>query len=194
MLSVGVAVGLLAVSGPGAAQTAASASESSSEGGVPLAHLIALVSKKSGKRFVVDPRVRAEVTVLGQDPSSVSYGDLLTILEVYGFTGVEGGGYVRVIPDANVRYMAPLISGKEAHPDSEWVAKVIPIHNVSAAQLVPILRPLIPQQGQLAALPCVNMLTIVDDFSGVKRIESLLQTLDVGTAFKPEPCNVPPRP
>ena len=154
MLSVGVAVGLLAVSGPGAAQTAASASESASEGGgVPLAHLIALVSKKSGKKFVVDPRVRAEVVLLGQDPSSVSYSDLLTILGVYGFAGVEGGGYVRVVPDANVRYLAPLISGKETRPDSEWVAKVIPVHSVSAAQLVPILRPLVPQQGHLAALP-----------------------------------------
>jgi general secretion pathway protein D len=190
-LSLGIAVCLLTAAGPAAAQTAASASESASDAGVPLAHLLALVSKKSGKKFIVDPRARADVVLLGQDPASVSYSDLLTILGVYGFAGVEGGGYVRIVPDANVRYLAPLISGKETRPDAEWVAKVIPVHSVSAAQLVPILRPLIPQQGQLAALPCVNMLTIVDDVAGVKRIESLLQTLDVGPAFKPEPCTGP---
>ena len=87
--------------------------------------------------------------------------------------------------------MAPLISGKETRPDSEWVAKVIPLHSVSAAYLVPILRPLVPQQGHLAALPCVNTLTIVADFANVRRIETMLQSLDVGPAFKPEPCNGP---
>ena len=44
----------------------------------------------------------------------------------------------------------------------ELVTRVIKVENVPAAQLVPILRPLVPQQGHLAAYPDSNMIVISD--------------------------------
>jgi general secretion pathway protein D len=148
-----------------------------------------LVAKKTGKKFVVDPRVHAEVSLVGQDPASVSYIDLLTILQMYGYVAAEFGGYVNVSPIANARQEpSPLLTGKDSHPDAEVVTTVIKLKNVPAAQLVPIMRPLIPQYGHLAALPCSNRLILVDTFGNVKRLEAVIESMDVGEPYKPEKC------
>jgi len=160
------------------------------ENGVPISRLLATVAKKTGKKFVVDPHVRGEVEIVGQDAANISYGDLLTILRVYGFTAVELGGYVNVIPAAVVRQMpVPLLSGRETRPDAEFVGKVITVKNVSAAELVPLLRPIIPQSGHLVALPCVNKLFIVDTFGNIQRVQTIIDALDVGEPRTPGKCD-----
>jgi general secretion pathway protein D len=170
-------------------ESAAATSSASAEGGVPLAQLIATVAKKTGKKFVVDPRVRADVMLIGQSPSAVSYADLLTILQVHGFAAVESGGYVQVLPDASMRTLpVPLVNAKENRPDAESVSRVIPVHNMPAAHLVPILRPLLPQRAHLAANICSNSLIMVDSFANVRRIEAIVQALDVGQPYKVEHC------
>ena len=173
------------------------ASESTSpqptEGGVPISQLIATVAKKTGKKFILDPRVRGDAVVIGQEPAKVSYDDLLSILAVYDYVAIETGGYVTILPDANARQgRSPILSGKESYPDAEVVSVVITPKNVSAAQLVPILRPLIPQYGHLAAVLCVNKLLLVDRFSNVKRLQAIIEALDVGEPYKLEKCEYSP--
>jgi general secretion pathway protein D len=186
-----VALCLLALTGVGFAQSSETSSTEHQENGVPFSRLIATVAKKTGKKFVVDPRVRGDAVLVGQDPASIGYGDLLAILQVYGFAAIEFGGYVRVVPDAIVRQLPlPQVSGKETRPDAEFASQVIALKNVPAAHLVPILRPLMPPVGHLAALPCVNMLIIVDTFANIRRMDALIASLDVGTPFKPEKCEV----
>jgi general secretion pathway protein D len=159
------------------------------ENGVPISRLLATVAKKTGKKFVVDPQVRGDVEIVGQDAANVGYGDLLTILHVYGFAAVEYGGYVNVVPAAIERQLpVPLVSGWQSRPDAEIVGKVITVKNVSAAHLVPLLRPIIPQTGHLVALPCVNKLFIVDTFGNIQRIEGIIEALDVGEPYTPEKC------
>jgi len=155
------------------------------EGGIPVAQVVAAVSRKSGKKFVLDPRVH-EVVVVGEDAAAIGFNELLAVLRDYGFAAVEYGGSVHIVPDASIRQLpVPVISGKEIRPDAEFVSKVITVKNVSAVQLVPILRPLLPQVGHLAAFPCNNRLLIVDMFANVRRIETLVESLDVGEPFKP---------
>jgi general secretion pathway protein D len=86
----------------------------------------------------------------------------------------------------------PLLSDKETRAESEIVTDVYRVKNSSAAQLVPILRPLLPQYGHLAADVCSNMLIIVDTYANVRRVEAVVQRLDVGEPFKPQACD--PRP
>ena len=156
---------------------------------MPLSQLIAAVAKKTGKKFILDPRVRGEAAIVGQEANNLSYNDLLMVLEIYNYTAAEYGGYVNVLPIAAARQVpSPILSGKESRPDAEVVTTVIRLKNVPAAQLVPILRPLIPQYGHLAALPCSNTLILVDTFGNVKRLEAVIQALDVGDPFKPEKC------
>lgn len=157
--------------------------------GVPIMRLVERVAEKSGKKFIVDPRVRADVQLVGQQAADVSYDEFLVILSIYGFTALEGGGYVRVIPDAIVRQLPlPMVSSSSKHSANEFVTAVIPVKNMPATQLVPILRPLLPQAGHLAAVLCSNTLIMVDTYGNVKRIEALVQEIDTGTPYKLEKC------
>ena len=117
-----VAIALLcSLSGAAYTQSSAPPVSESVENGVPISKLIAVVARKSGKKFVVDPKVRGEVELIGQDPANISYNELLTVLHVYGFTAAEYGGYVTVIPVAGVRSTpVPILSGKESRPDAEF--------------------------------------------------------------------------
>ena|ERR1700722_9444078 len=190
-----VAPALLGQVSPAHAQSAGeSASVEHVEGGVPLSRLIAGVAKKTGKKFIIDPRVHAEVVLVGQEPDSVSYNELLTILITNGFAAFDEGGYVTVMPDANVRQqILPLATGKERYPDSAFVSAVITVKNVPAAQLVPILRPMLPQYAHLAALPCSNRLILVERFAKVQSMRAIIDSLDVGEPYKPERCDIWPQ-
>jgi type II secretory pathway component GspD/PulD (secretin) len=99
--------------------------------------------------------------LIGGDPAKLDYAELLSVLQVHGFVMVAHGDVVRVM---------------------------FTVKNVPAAQLVPILRPLLPQMGHLVALPCTNMLMIVDTLGNVQRIEKLVQSLDVGGPYTPQKC------
>jgi len=179
---------VLVIAMPARAETPAS-STSADDGAIPIARFVAAVSKKTGKKFIVDPRVRADVMLIGEDITDVSYNDFLGILQVYGFTALESGGFVRVIPDAIIRQQPlPLATGREKHSDADYVSTVIAVKNLPAAHLVPLLRPLMPQQAHLAAVVCTNTLIMVDTYANVKRIEALVQAVDTGTPYKVPAC------
>jgi general secretion pathway protein D len=134
--------------------------------------------------------------MVGQEPTSVDYPTLLSILNVHGFAAVEQGGYVQVIPDANIRSRAlPVMSGKESYADGEYVNKIITLKNLPAAQLVPLLRPLLPQVAHLVAMPCKNALLVTDVYASVQRIEKIARALDVGEPYTPPSCSTesPPK-
>jgi type II secretory pathway component GspD/PulD (secretin) len=158
--------------------------------GVPILTLLRDVAEKTGKKIIVDSRVHGNVQLIGEEAGNVTYSELLAILQVQGFTAVEIGGFVRVIPEAIVRQSAlPLIAGSATYPDAQYVAAVIPVRKVPAARLVPILRPLLPQQAHLAASVCSNALIMVDTFANIRRIESLIAALDTGDPYKADRCD-----
>jgi general secretion pathway protein D len=179
-LVVAVAAVWLAVALPAGADESPSASDSKPPyPSVPLEQLIEAVSKKTGKNFLVDPRVRASVMIIGKAPKELSYAELLEVLDVYGFAAVEEPGFVRVIPDSSIKIQAiPTITAKDTRPASEYVSQIVTVKNLSAAQLVPILRPLLPSAAGLAAFPQTNSLVIVDRFANLRRVEGLIKTLD----------------
>src|SRR5262249_26984674 len=136
-----------------ASSTAAATDEP--ESGIPMEKIIAAVSHKTNRKFVVDPRVNAHVTLVGQEPSQVTYNELLTILEVHGYVTFESDGYVVIAPDAFARQAPqPMLNKGQTFADAQVVNHTFQIQNIPATQLVPILRPLLPQYAQLAAFPC----------------------------------------
>jgi general secretion pathway protein D len=178
----------------GAVPASAQVSESgplSSANGTPLTDVVAAVAKKVNKKFVVDPRAETRLSI-GPDATKISYSDFLDVLEVHGLVAVERGDVILVVPDAMVRTLpVPLIAANDKRPPAEVVTRVIHVRTVPAALLVPILRSLIPQFGHLAALKCTNDLILVDRFANTKRLESIIQALDTGEAYKPEKCGEP---
>ena len=193
---------IVGLSGKAAAQERSSTSSavadsapdaSARSNGVPIERVIAAVAKKTGKKYLLDARVQGNVEILGQDISAVTYSDLLSILLVSGYTAVEGSNYISVVPESIVRALPlPLATAKDTFPDAQFVTAVVPVKNTAAAQLVPILRPLMPTHGHLAAMPCVNSLVLVDNFANVKRLEKVIASLDVGTPYVPHACDQEP--
>ncbi len=143
--------------------------------------IIEAVSEVTGENFIIDPRVKAEVTMLSSSPMSPDafYEAFLSILEVHGYVAVPAGDLIKIVPDANARQVPgrDLPSGPMGRSD-ELVTQVIQVENVGAAQLVPILRPLIPQYGHLAAHPASNMLIISDRAANVDRMMRIIRRID----------------
>jgi len=139
------------------------------------------VSVATGKNFIIDPRVRGEVTMLSTTPMSPAafYEAFLAILQVHGFIAVPAGDIIKVLPDANARQIPSVdLPGQVSATSDEIVTQVVDVKNVSAAQLVPILRPMIPQYGHLAAYPASNILIISDRASNVNRMIRIIRRVD----------------
>jgi len=146
-----------------------------------LSQIVEAVSEITKKNFIVDPRVRAQVTMVSNSPMSADafYEAFLAILQVHGFVAVPAGNVIKIIPDANARQVpANDLPDRISSSSDEIVTQVIAVKNVSAAQLVPILRPLIPQYGHLAAYPTSNMLIISDRANNVNRIVRIIRRID----------------
>lgn len=146
-----------------------------------LSQIVEAVSEITGKNFIVDPRVRAQVTMLSHTPMTPDafYQAFLAILQVHGFVAVPAGKVIKIIPDANARQVpGDDLPDRISSSSDEIVTEVIAVKNVSAAQLVPVLRPLIPQYGHFTAYPGSNMLIISDRANNVNRIVRIIQRID----------------
>ncbi|OUD13139.1 type II secretion system secretin GspD [Thioflexithrix psekupsensis] len=148
--------------------------------GMDINLLIDTVSEVTNKTFIVDPRVKATVTVVSSNPmdSEEVYEVFLSILSVHGFSAIDTGTAIKIIPDSLAKSEnTPVLNG---HPvrGAELVTQIIKVNHVSAAQLIPLLRPLVPQQGHLVAYPPNNTLIISDIADNVNRIMRIVQRID----------------
>jgi general secretion pathway protein D len=141
--------------------------------------IIEAVGEVTGRNFIVDPRITAKVTMLSSTPMSPDafYEAFLSILQVNGYAAMQTGDIIKIVPDASARQYSGLLSIDSAAAD-DIVTQVIQVQNVGAAQLVPILRPLIPQYGHLAAHPGSNMLIVSDRASNVDRMLRIIRRID----------------
>jgi general secretion pathway protein D len=147
--------------------------------GVPLRSIIESVSERLNKSFIVDPRVDASVAVVGVDLKRISYAEFQAILEVHGFAAIEDGKLTKIIPAANARQVpTPLVDDRNSSiGDSAIVTKIVSTAPLQASQLVPILRPMMPQQAHLVADAKTNTLILVDTYANVLRIEKIVREL-----------------
>lgn len=143
--------------------------------------LVATVSEITGRNFIIDPRVEGKVNVVStqpMDPDEV-YAVFESVLRVHGFAAVESGRMVKIVPEVIANQDGSTLGGAGG-PDS-IVTRVIPLRHVAAAELIPILRPLIPQQGNLAAHQGSNALIVSDRAGNLARIEQLIRRIDTAS-------------
>src|SRR6202522_2422846 len=146
-----------------------------------LSQIIQAVGEVTGKNFIIDPRVNAKVTMVSATPMSPSafYEAFLSVLQVYGYVAVPAGKVIKIIPNTDARQVpANDLPLNVSATSDEVVTQIVQVKNISAAQLVPLLRPLIPQYGHLAAYPTGNMLIISDRASNVSRIVRIVERMD----------------
>ncbi len=143
--------------------------------------LISTVSKFTGKNFIIDPRVKAKVTVISANtltPEAV-YEVFLSVLQVHGYAAVPTGSVIKIVPEVNAKQgPLPLAGKNDKFAQDELVTKIIRLDHVPASQLVPILRPLVPQQGHLAAYNPTNTLIITDHAGNIHRLMKIISGVD----------------
>ncbi len=143
--------------------------------------LIKFVAEATGTTIVVDPAVKGKVKVVSSKPVSRDelYELFLSILEVHGYTAVRSGGVIRVIQNKDAR-SAP-VQVREGHSgkaSDEYVTEVLKLDNISAAKLIPVLRPLVPQQAHMAAYAPSNAIIISDLSANIDRIRDIIERMD----------------
>jgi general secretion pathway protein D len=147
-----------------------------------LESVIGWIAEQTGKNFIIDPRVKSKVTIISGKPLNKDeiYQVFLSVLEVHGFAAVPTGNVIKIIPDVNAKQSGVRVArpGDNGQGD-EMITRVIQLENVPAAQLVPILRPMIPQQGHMVAYQPSNVLIISDRAINIDRIAEIIARVDV---------------
>jgi general secretion pathway protein D len=146
--------------------------------------LVESMSVLTGKNFIVDPRVKGRVTIISSKPMDEKelYEVFLAVLGVHGFAAIPSGNVIKIVPAAGAKQEnVPTVDRRGGVEPDQIVTRVIQVQNVSAAQVVPILRPLIPPQGHLAAYTPTNVLIISDSAANVERIASIIARVDLAS-------------
>jgi len=142
--------------------------------------VVKAVSQMTGRNFLLDPRVKGQITIISAKPvpRSSAYEIFLSALKAQGFTAVDGpNGLVRVIPIAEGRQGAQVQSGTPRGGE-RITTNVIILQNISPTQLVPLLRPLMAPTSQLSAHESTNSLIITDYADNIRRMLSIIEKLD----------------
>ncbi|HEX5679064.1 MAG TPA: type II secretion system secretin GspD [Alcanivorax sp.] len=140
------------------------------------------VAEMTGKNFVVDPRVRArDVTVISNQPltSDEVYELFLSVLQVHGYAAVPSGEVIKIVTNTTAKQSnLPVTPNAGSVGGEELITQVIAVDNSPVEELVPVLRPLVPQYGHLAAVGSANALIISDHADNIQRIHAIINSLD----------------
>jgi len=147
---------------------------------IELSQLLESGSRKSGKMFLVDNRVPAEVVVGQLIWRDMTYPLLLSVLRNNGLAAATVEGTVSIVPVASIRqYALPVVKkDDDTIADDEWVMRTIISERISAPMLVPIVRPLMPSAGLVAGIPESNALIVIARYANVRRITQLVHDMD----------------
>jgi general secretion pathway protein D len=138
------------------------------------------LSNMTGKHFVIDPRVKGNMTIYAKEPLAINeaYGVVVEAMRVYGYSAVEGDGVVRIVPDVRAKTLPVKLSQVLGEDDDiDMASYVVRLQNLPASELVSQLKPLIPPAGHIAATSS-NTLLLIDSKSNVKRVARLAEYID----------------
>ncbi|MEO0443383.1 MAG: type II secretion system secretin GspD [Pseudomonadota bacterium] len=142
--------------------------------------VIKFVADVTGKTVVIDPRVKGRVKVISAEPltQQALYDLFLSVLEIQGFTAIEVGNVVRILPRKDARTSAVPVTNQTELGSDAYITQVIQLYNVSAAKVLPVLRPLAPQHAHLAAYDPSNAIIISDTVANIARLRDVISRID----------------
>ena len=142
---------------------------------------VAQVSVITGKSFVVDPRVKGNVTVISStsmDKDTI-YELFLSVLRVHGYAAVPTGNITKIVQQVLAKQSGNPKDFLRPAQSEELVTAVIPVRNSASEDLVKILRPLIPQYGHVAGISSPNVLIISDHAGNIARLTEIVNRIDI---------------
>ncbi|MFC3853634.1 type II secretion system secretin GspD [Salinispirillum marinum] len=141
------------------------------------------VANITGRTFILDPRVRGQVTIISDDELTAEevYEVFLAVLKMQGFTVAERGNEVHVIPVNDAKQITGPLVETELAVNDDFITRVIQVQHTSAMELIPILRPIGAKYGHMSGIPSTNSIILVDHADNIVRIEQILALVDVET-------------
>ena len=142
---------------------------------------VAQVAKITGKTFIVDPKLKGQVTVISDTPLGKDgvYALFLSVLRLQNYTAVPSGDVVRIQQSATGKQTPGVLGRPESAAPEELMTEVIAVQNTASSELLKLLRPLIPQYGHIGSVTTPNVVIISDHADNILRLKKLIREIDV---------------
>ncbi len=140
------------------------------------------IGAATNKTIIVDPRVKGQLNLVAENPvpEDQALKTLEAALRMQGFALVQDHGVLKVVPeaDAKLQGVPTYVGNAPAARGDQVVTQVFTLHNESANNLLPVLRPLISPNNTIAAYPANNTLVVTDYADNVRRIAQIVAGVD----------------
>jgi len=192
-LACAVTIGLTPVSPTAFAQSKATAKGKSADApandsvmlnfvNAEIDSVVRAIGQYTGRTFVIDPRVKGTLSLVTERPvtKQQAFEQLLSALRLQGFTIVQTGNVMRVVPEADAKLQGgTVVAPRSQNPGGDQlVTQVFRLQYESATAMVPILRPLIAPNNTISAYPQNNTLVITDYAENLRRIQRIIESID----------------
>ncbi|MBU2482040.1 MAG: type II secretion system protein GspD, partial [Proteobacteria bacterium] len=146
---------------------------------------IKFISKLTGKNFVVDSRVKGNVTIISPTKISVkdAYKVFESVLDINGFSTVVSGQVTKIVPTPqansdNIDTRVILESDDLKNSDDRLVTRLVPLKYAQADELKALFTPLVPKGSVLLSYSDTNMLIITAPLSSIDRLIKIVDVID----------------
>ena len=150
---------------------------------VDLLLFIKFISEVTGKNFIVDRKVKGNVTIISPTKISVdeAYRVFESVLEVHGFTTIEAGEIVKIVPStvARGKNIETRLREEAITPEDRVVTQLIRLDYANPDELKKLFAPLISKSSVIISYPPSGMLIVTDVLSNIQRLMRIIDTIDV---------------
>ncbi|MBI5816332.1 MAG: type II secretion system secretin GspD [Nitrospinae bacterium] len=143
--------------------------------------VVKFIAEITGRNFVIDEKVKGKVTIVSPQPVTAAEAIrvLESTLEVHGYSLVEAGRVIKVVPAMDARQRGSF--KPSAMMGDRMITRLFPLKYVKADDIVNVLRPLVPSYSFITAFGATNTVIIVDNASNVEKLAAILDQLDSQT-------------
>ena len=138
------------------------------------------VATITNQNFVLDPRINGNVTVISNKPLSRDeiYQLFLSVMQVNGIAAIDSGTTIKLVPDNVAKQTGVAVDLRGESVGEALATRVIYLTNTQAAEVLGVIRPLMPQSAHAAAVPGVNALVLSDRADSLNQLTALIRDLD----------------
>ncbi len=138
------------------------------------------VATITNQNFVLDPRINGNVTVISNKPLSRDeiYQLFLSVMQVNGIAAIDSGTTIKLVPDNVAKQTGVAVDLRGESVGEALATRVIYLTNTQAAEVLGVIRPLMPPSAHAAAVPGVNALVLSDRADSLNQLTALIRDLD----------------
>ena len=138
------------------------------------------VATITNQNFVLDPRINGNVTVISNKPLSRDeiYQLFLSVMQVNGIAAIDSGTTIKLVPDSVAKQTGIAVDLRGETVGETLATRVIYLTNTQAAEVLGIIRPLMPPSAHAAAVTGVNALVLSDRADSLNQLTALIRDLD----------------